>query len=108
VISARCGHYAGLRHLAAKQICERPPRLERSGVLQELELEEHALGLELKIRSRNFQGRRAADMRPDQALRVADRLARNARFTHGALKPMLQWVPSQNGLFLEPPQRQSV
>ena len=72
MVAARGGDDAGRRHCAAQQIGEGAARLERTGVLQEFELEEEGAGLEAEIGAGESDDRGAADVRPDQPLGCGD------------------------------------
>jgi hypothetical protein len=63
MVAAGGGHHAGLRHVARQQIGERPARLERARVLQQLELEVDAVRID---------HRRAPYVRADALVGFAD------------------------------------
>jgi hypothetical protein len=74
VISAGCGNDACRGNLAGQQIREGAPRLERSGMLEQLQLEDKADGIEAEVRTVHRNHRRTADVRADEAFGSADPL----------------------------------
>jgi hypothetical protein len=55
-----------------QQVVERPARLERSGVLEQLELERETAGPQSEIRGVHVHDRRAPDVRLDALVRLAN------------------------------------
>jgi hypothetical protein len=85
VIAARGGGDAGRRRPAHEQVGERPPGLERAGVLAELELEGEGGGAgQAEVGGVHSDDGRGADVRPDQPVGGLDALARDAGRRVGA------------------------
>src|SRR5690348_5245860 len=76
MIATRRRNHARRRHCARQHIRERAARLERSGVLQQLEFENDPDRLETEVRAVDFDDRSAPDMWPDNALGFLDSLPR--------------------------------
>ncbi|MHC2740901.1 hypothetical protein ACVMFA_006688 [Bradyrhizobium liaoningense] len=77
VIAAGRGDDTGLRHLPQQQVGEGAARLERSGMLQHLELEPEGRGRQAEIGKIGVKERRAPDMRTDDRLGRRNPLPRN-------------------------------
>jgi hypothetical protein len=67
IAAGRRDHAAG-RNRLCQQVRERAARLERSGMLQALELQRERPRRGAEIRKIDMEDRRVADVRPDQAL----------------------------------------
>ena len=68
VVAARGRDDAGRRDLAQQQVGERAARLEGPGVLERLELERQRKRREPEVRAARLDGRRPADVRPDDVV----------------------------------------
>jgi len=64
VVAARRRDHAGCGHLARQEICEGAARLERTGVLEQLQFQGETRSLEAEIRAVDFDERGAANMGP--------------------------------------------
>jgi hypothetical protein len=68
VIAARRGDHTGFLDVSSQQVGERAPRLERAGVLLQLQFEAQASRFDPEIRAIDFDDRCPPDPRPDQVL----------------------------------------
>jgi hypothetical protein len=75
VIAAGSGGNPGRRRPAGQQVGEGAARLERSGMLQEFELQRERLAFEAEIGGGDADDRRVPDIGPDQPLGGGDVLA---------------------------------
>src|ERR1700730_5866094 len=75
VIAARGGDHAGFRDLAHEQVRESAARLERTRMLELLELEAQAEGAQSEIRPVDLDDRRSAYARSDESLGRCDLFA---------------------------------
>ena len=69
-------HHAGLRHVAGQQIGESAARLERAGMLKQLQLERQPMAGEAELRAIDLNDRRSPDEGPDQPLASGDHFRR--------------------------------
>ena len=89
VVTAGGGRHADRGQRAQEQIGERAPRLERSGVLQELELERERKGRKPEVRAAEGERRRDAHVRRDDGAHRLDALLVDR---HSAA-PLRRWPP---------------
>jgi hypothetical protein len=82
VIAARRRGDTSRGHLAHEQVGEGAARLERSGMLQQLELEADGGRAEAELGAIDLDDGRAADVRPDEPLGRRDSLAIDAVSAH--------------------------
>jgi hypothetical protein len=75
VVAARGRDDARWWHRSGQQVGEGAARLERSGMLQEFQLELGRAGRQAKVREVDVEGWGVTDVRADQALDCGDALA---------------------------------
>ena len=79
MVSAGRGDYSRPRDGLSQQICDRAARLERPGVLQQLELQSHRSGVPSELRSIHGNHRRTANVRSELRIEFPHLLASNGK-----------------------------
>jgi hypothetical protein len=72
MIAAGGRHHTAVGNRPGQQVGERAARLERPGMLQAFELQRERPGFAAEIPEVDMEGRRMADMRPDQPFGFRD------------------------------------
>ena len=73
MVAAGRRDHTGLRHVAGQEIGESAARLERAGVLKQLELERQRVTGKTEVAAVDFDDRRPPDKGPDVPLTFCDR-----------------------------------
>ena len=79
MVSAGRGDYSRPRDGLSQQICDRAARLERSSVLQQLQLQSQRSGLQSELRCIHGNHRRAANVRSEFRIEFPNLLASNGK-----------------------------